>query len=474
MAPRPARASIAGMSRSQSALTAGLVVGVGVHAMDAFAIQVALPAMTADLGARSAYTSVLTTYLVANVVGLVDGGRRCDARGLVHAQAVGLVAFALGLLMSATAPGLPLVLLGRVLQGYGGGTLATVIYAAVQQAYAREDRPMVLAYLSAAWGIGGAALPLPLGWLVDTVGWRAVFAVGLPGLLMTWLLTRRALLDVPQSAPAHEAAPPRAGLVASLALALGLALAIHAPSTPWPGLTEAIRAAGAAAVVWGCVRIFPAGTFRLRPVRPASVFAKILLCAGYFGAEAFLPLVLEELHGWTARDVSATLTVASIAWSLGAFVQARTLARLGERRIAAIGLALVALGNAGLLALLAPDAGAVGVFVAWALAPLGMGFAYTTVLDAAMADTPPGEEGATGTAVGLADSVGAAFGTGLAGLLVALGGGTATAALPGSIRLAWLGTTALTLLAGPAVLQLPARSGMPDVRGRSPDARTET
>lgn len=454
MAQARERDSIGSMKPGRRALTAGLVVGVSVHAMDAFAIQVALPALTADLGARDAYTSVLTTYLLANVVGLVDGGRRCDARGLVHAQAVGLLTFAAGLVLSASAGDLALVLIGRILQGFGGGTLATVIYAAVQQAYAREERPMVLAWLSAAWGVGGAALPLPLGWLVDHVGWRSVFLVGLPGLLLTWLLTRRALLEV----PASTAEPPRSGthatVLATLGLVLGLALAIHMPEDAGR-LTLPLRMVGALIAAMSCVRIFPAGTFRLRPIRPASVSAKILLCAGYFGAEAFLPLVLEELHDFRARDVSWTLTVASVTWTLGAFVQARTAGAVGARRIATLGLALVALGNAGLLLLLVPGSGALSVYFSWAIAPLGMGFAYTTVLDAAMADTPPGEEGATGTAVGLADSVGAAFGTGLAGLLVAMGGGPAREALPTSVRLAWLGTIALALLSLPAVLQLP-------------------
>lgn len=442
------------MQSARRALTAGLVVGVSVHAMDAFAIQVALPALTADLRARSAYASVLTSYLLANVVGLVDGGRRCDTQGLVPTQALGLVTFALGLLLSAVAPNLPIVLVGRVLQGYGGGTLATVIYASVQQAYVRDERPMVLAWLSAAWGVGGAALPLPLGWLVDHVGWRAVFVVGLPGLLLTWLLTRRALLAVPRVTPAPGHRASRGMVAATLGLVLGLSLAIHAPSAhPWVALP--LRATGTLVAAVSSLRLFPAGTFRLVPIRPASVLAKILLCASYFGAEAYLPLVLEELHGFRARDVSATLTVASVTWSIGAFIQARVARRVGALPLTMIGLALVVVGNAGLFPLLHPGGGAAVVFFAWAIAPLGMGFAYTTVLDAAMADTPAGEEGATGTAVGLADSVGAALGTGLAGLLVVAGGGPSRDALPTSIRLAWLGTMALGLLALPAVSRLP-------------------
>lgn len=462
-APPPPSAHAPGASTSTRKLTAGLMLGVGVHAMEGFSIYTALPALTLELQARALYGAVITTYLLGSLVGLVWAGVHTDTRGPSGALRGGLGAIALGLLGATFAPDIHTLLVCRCLQGFGGGALTTVLYAAVHRAYPRADQARVLALLSLAWGGSAVAMPGLLGMIVDHLHWRFVFALGLPvAALAAWLILpslrgvehqpRASLEVVGTETPARPR--KRALALAVSAVVAGAALGLHAPTLTgvpvWllPGL-------GGVAVVAGLVALWPPGVFQLRAVLPAAVGVKTLACALFFGAESHLPLALTDIHHRGSTFTGLVLTAAAMAWSSAAFVQARLLPILGASRIALLGVLGAALAVLGLLALVDPSVTPYVALPIWALGAAGMGMVYNTTSDSALAATGEGDSGATGTALGISDSVGAAFGTGVAsGLLNAapsLGEG-----------LTW-GWTALLVLAVPMAVGASRLGGRPPV-----------
>jgi predicted MFS family arabinose efflux permease len=156
----------------------------------------------------------------------------------------------------------------------------------------------------------------------------------------------------------------------------------------------------------------PAGIGVALAVRALIVFA-------FFGVESFLPLSLATVRSAPAADVAALLTLSALGWTAGAFVQARASARWGAPALAQAGvLALLAgIGCAGAALF---EATPLGVALGgWTLASLGMGFAYNTATASAMRATRAGAEGATGTALAIADAVAASAATALGGALLA-------------------------------------------------------
>jgi hypothetical protein len=135
--------------------------------------------------------------------------------------------------------------------------------------------------------------------------------------------------------------------------------------------------------------------------------------------EAFLPLSLSALRGAGGAQVAALLTLSALAWTSGAFLQARlceiwsppALARAGATAlVAGIGCAILSLSAS------TPTGVVLG---GWTLAGLGMGVVYNAATASAMLATGTGGEGTTGAALGIVDAVASSVATAVVGLFVA-------------------------------------------------------
>ncbi len=434
-------------------LTAGLMCGVAVHAMAAYAVATALPTVTEELAAPWAYGPIITVYLLASIVGLAEGGRRADHLGIRPTVRGGAFWITVGLAVAALAPNAPVLLVGRALQGFGAGLLTTVVYAIVHTAYPREGWPKMLALLSAAWAVSGVALPALLGYLVDELTWRVVFVAPLP------LLAATVMGVIPCIPADREPGTEPAESVRvrdAVGLAVGGGLLLHPLTFVPPGLSIVQAAIGMVIAVNCVARLMPEGTLTLKPVLGGAIGAKFLVCMGFFGAEVFLPLALQKVHGKPSSFVGLALTGATIAWTTAAFVQSKLLAKIGPARCASIGSGMIFLGVSGLVLLTDPSVPAPWVFLTWGIAAGGMGVAYSTVTDSAMAATAPGREGATGMALGIADVLGAAAGAGLGQVMLgAFPSGDAGIEL--GLRAAWGILAVLTIPAIWASTRLGAR-----------------
>jgi MFS family permease len=100
-------------------------------------------------------------------------------------------AFAVGAVCCAAAPDMPALVLGRALQGLGGGMMIASVHGLLRQEFPEPLWPRLLASISAAWGIAALTGPA-VGGVAGRGMWRAAFAVMLPlaafGALLTWRL----------------------------------------------------------------------------------------------------------------------------------------------------------------------------------------------------------------------------------------------------------------------------------------------
>ena len=115
-----------------------------------------------------------------------------------------------------------------------------------------------------------------------------------------------------------------------------------------------------------------------------------LVNLGFFGAEAFLPLSLTSLHHRSVTEAGVVLTVAALTWTAGSWVQARYVAVVGPRRLCTVGLALVAVGVAGVGTLDWSSTPWWVGFVAWGVAGAGMGLSYATTTLVVLSSAGPG------------------------------------------------------------------------------------
>src|SRR4029077_14247449 len=83
--------------------------------------------------------------------------------------------FVVGLVVAGSAAHMPIVVVGRIVQGFGAGAISAVSYAAIAAAYPDEAKPRMLALLSSAWVVPGLIGPALAGAIADHLGWRFVF-----------------------------------------------------------------------------------------------------------------------------------------------------------------------------------------------------------------------------------------------------------------------------------------------------------
>ena len=162
------------------ALRIGLVSVVTLVAFESLAVITILPDIEDDLGGIAWYGWVTTSFFLGTMIGIVYAGDQADRRGAGRPYVGGLVLFAIGLLVGGLAPSMPVLVLGRFVQGFGAGVVPAIGYVAIGRAFSVEARPRMFAILSTAWVVPGLVGPVLAERVAGSVGWRWVFLGLLP------------------------------------------------------------------------------------------------------------------------------------------------------------------------------------------------------------------------------------------------------------------------------------------------------
>jgi len=404
------------------AMSTGVLMSVTVVAFQSLGVGTVMPAVARDLGGLERYGWAFSAFMLASLVGSVAAGQDADRAGPVRGYLGSVIAFAAGSVLAAVASSWDVLLAGRVLEGLGAGALVVVTYASASRAYPPAMYGRMLALMSSAWVLPSLAGPAVAGLVADHTTWRWVFVLLLPFLPVAVALTLPGLRALER--PRTVARPGRR-LPTALALAAGVGLFLTGlDSDPLP-LLLLLCGAGAALGLPALHALLPAGTLRAARGLPSGIAVRGLLAVAFLGCDAFMPLALTELRGFSVSEAGLVISAASLSWSLGSFLQANLDRRDGgdgrQARLIAGGAVLltgIALTASGVLADEVPVAFAI---VGWTVAGLGIGIGYASVAALVLSAAPSGEEGDVSSALQLAETIGIALFTGVGGALIAVG-----------------------------------------------------
>ena len=416
-------------SPGRRALTAGLVMTITLVAFEALAVSTVMPVVARELGSLELYGWVFSAFFLGNLIGIVVVGGLIDRGGLVRPLAAGLTLFSIGLVIGGLAPSMPILVAGRFLQGLGAGAIPPIAYVSIGRALPDDLRPRMFAVRSTAWGLPGVIGPAVAGGVAQLTTWRVVFLGLLPLIALAGAITLPAIRwAVPVGAAIGNADPDAQGngLALRRRLPIGLVLAAGAgllvagltSGTLVPGGPLAI--VGIALILPSFSRLTPVGTLRAVRGLPAAVLLRGLLTFAFFCADAYVPLALQEWRGLGPAVAGIALTGATLAWTCGAWIQARRIGRWGVRRLVGSGFAVVVVGIMGFALVLSPAVPVVVGLLAWTVAGLGMGLAYAPLSLTVLREAAPGAEGTATSGLQLSDVLGTALGTGVGGALLAL------------------------------------------------------
>jgi MFS family permease len=416
------------LSRAYRALSVGIVSVVLLIAFEATAVGTAMPVAARELDGVALYAFAFSGYFTTSLFGMVLAGQWSDRRGPLGALTTGIGAFAAGLLLAGTATTMWLFILGRAVQGLGGGLVIVALYVVVGRAYPERLRPAIMAAFAASWVVPSIVGPLASGAVTEHLGWRWVF-VGIPLLVVFPLalalpqIRRRAAGPVGSTEEGKGAASSgarRIRLALGISLGAGL-LQYAAQDLRWISLVPGL--AGVALLLPAARGLLPRGTYRAARGLPSVVLLRGVAAGSFIAAESFVPLMLVTQRGLSPTMAGFSLAAGGGTWALGSWVQSRPRVEPYRERLMTLGMLLVAAAIAAAPSVLVDAVPAWTVAVAWAFGCFGMGLVISSTSVLLLHLSAPEEAGSNSAALQISD--------GLSNVVLLSAGGAAFAALGG-------------------------------------------
>lgn len=408
------------------ALLVGLLTSVLAVAFESVAVATAMPRAGHDLGQIGLYAWAFTLFVLGMVLATVVAGRLSDRIGPLVPFVVGQLLFLVGLLVAGSATSMTMLVAGRFVQGLGGGAVNLSLMVVVALAFPQQRRAKVMAAFSFCWVLPAFIGPLAAGWITDHWSWHWVFRAVVPFVIAALLLVLPALRRLPhEPQPASMLRP--APLWAAVASASGIA-ALQYAGQRMDAVGAVIAAAAVVALVLGVPRLMPPRFWSIGHGLPAVVWTRLTQAGAFFAAEAFLPLMLVEQRRLTLTEAGMALTIGSLGWTLGSWIQSRPWLSFGRERIILIGTVSGALGIA-MVMLFAWHPGLTLALPAlgWTLSGFGMGLAVASTSLATMSLSDAETLGRNTASLQVGEGLGNSLMSGLAGAAFHLLHGSASA-----------------------------------------------
>jgi EmrB/QacA subfamily drug resistance transporter len=338
-------------------------------------VNVALPVMGGELGMNAVLLSwVPTSYLLAAAIFLVPFGRIADIHGRKKVFSWGIIVYTAASLLIAFSGSVAVLLLLRVVQGFGSAMIFGTGIAIVTSVYPPSERGRVLGINVSAVYVGLSLGPFLGGFLTQQFGWRSIFLANVPaGVLALYVIARRLKGEW------AEARGERFDLGGAVIYAVSLVVVMV-------GLTQLPRWSGAALVLFGFCWIAAFILWELRAPSPLldmrlltsnltfslSNIAALINYSATFAVTFLISLYLQYLKGFTPRQAGLVLVAQPVVMALFSPLAGTLSDRIEPRIVASLGMGITAAGLAFFTVL---DAGSPLWFIIMNLMIIGFGFA---------------------------------------------------------------------------------------------------
>lgn len=331
--------------QTRKLVTAGVLLGIFLAAVDGTVVTVAMPTVVASLGGLSLYSWVFTAYMLFTAATIPFFGRLADIHGKKPLFVAGAVIFVAGSVLCGLSQGMLELIAFRALQGAGAGSMLAIPYAIFGEVYPPESRGKAIGWGSAMWGVAAVVGP-EIGYaLVTTVGWRAVFFLNLPvgvvAVALVWYYFDEDVEGASESLDTWGTVTAAVGII-------GVLLGLH-QYTSQPTLSLVAIAVGVlsfAAFAWVEHRvaepIIPLDLYRDGVFVSANAVG-FLSSFAVFAAMTYIPLLMQAVRGGGVLTAALAVVPLSIGWSGSSMTAGRVVSRVGEQRLIRGGLAVLVL-----------------------------------------------------------------------------------------------------------------------------------
>ena len=414
------------------AALAVMLLAAAMDLIDVTIVNVAIPAIQADLGGTPAQVEwVIAAYALAFGVLLITGGRLGDTFGRRRLFLLGVAGFTVASAACGVAPSPELLIAARAVQGACAALMVPQILTVIQVSFTTAERPKAYALYGASIAIATVSGPLLGGILVQAdlfdLSWRPIFLINVPIGVLTLAATTVLLRE---SRAATSARLDLGGVtLLSTALLLLLYPLIQGPQQEWPAWAFGLMGASLAVLALFVVQQRAQGRRGHTPLVPLRLFShrgftgglvtQLTLFAAVVGFFLVLAIFLQAGLGFSALHAGLTFLPFSLGIALAAGAAGPLAPRLG-RRLTALGSLVMATGMAGLLlavTLADTQTSTWSLLPGLVIAGVGMGLVAPTLIDVALTRVDRDDAGAASGVVTAAGQLGGAIGVALIGVV---------------------------------------------------------
>lgn len=364
---------------------ASVMLAMFMGAIEATIVSTAMPAIVADLGGFTLYSWVFSAYLLMNSVTVLIYGKLSDLFGRKPILTIGIIFFLIGSILCGFATSMKMLIIFRLIQGFGAGAVTPIATTIVGDIYTTEERAKIQGYLSSVWGISAITGPAVGGLLVQYVSWHYVFWINIPlgilSLVGLWMFLHE---DINKKK--HEIDYLGAILLTFTISSLMFILVEGGSRFAWGSWQTLSLFAFSALTLLGFVLqesrakepVMPFSIWKERSILIAnttSLTTGIML----IGISSFLPTFVQGVMEQTPIVAGFTLTTMSIGWPIASTLAGRWLITIGYRKTSIIGGVSLIIGSIAFVTMSAssgPLWAAVGSF----LVGVGMGLTSTAFI----------------------------------------------------------------------------------------------
>jgi DHA2 family multidrug resistance protein-like MFS transporter len=400
-----------------------LAIGLALSVLDSEIANIALPAIAKEIHASPADSIwVINAYQLAVVIALLPS--LGDIFGYRRIYLIGLAAFTGAALVSALSQSLPMLTLGRGLQGIGAAGMMSVNTALVRFTYPRRQLGRGIAMVSVVVSISSAAGPSVAAAILAVASWPWLFASSVPVGLATMLMSLRLLPSTPPSEHRFDLA---SAVLSALSFAF-LISGINSIGHGHPVFFVVLEFAGAVLVGYALIRrqgslampLLPVDLFK-RPVFALSVTTAVCTFVAQGIAFVALPFYFQDVIGRSQVETGLLLTPWPVMVAIIAPIAGRLADRYPAGILGGIGLGILSLGFV-LLALLPAQPGDADIVWRIVVCAFGFGFFQSPNNRAIISSAPRERSGGAGAIQATARLLGQTIGAALVALVFGYAG----------------------------------------------------
>ena len=408
------------LTREYAAKLATLALAIWLHASNSMLTATTMPSAVEDIGGLNLISWTFSLYLMGSIISGASVSLLVNKSGIRATMIRAAMIYAAGCVVCAMAPTMPVVLVGRVLQGLGGGGLVALVYISQDRFFPNRFVPKIVACISTVWMISAFSGPV-IGGAFATLGiWRmAYWAFAFQAVLL--MLAIRVLLAA--ESVDLDIETERIPIVRLIFLAAAILLISMAGAEFDALVSPILIGMGCLSLVFFVFRDKTASSSRILPLRATDlshpigngILTTLLLCVCIMSFLVYGPFILIKLYGLTPLFAGFIVMLETLAWGSAAIIFSGTDPDK-EPRLIRIGSALVVAGLLG-LAWILPNGPiwAIAALVVVSNGGFGMiwGFIIKRIIGAAGAD----EKDRAASLLPITQQIGFALGASLSGLI---------------------------------------------------------